>query len=68
MGYSKYSGGILRASKRKKGNDRYSAKLIVRKINEAKGMVRKARYREYNARSEAIGGLIKYITNKRKDM
>ena len=42
--------------------------MLVRDINEAGVVVIEARGRKINARSESIGGLIKYIKNLGKDM
>ena len=50
----KYLGKILRASERKRDNTRDRAKLIIRQMNEVEDMVREARERERNTRSEAI--------------
>ena len=61
-------GNILRASKRERGTTSYRSKSILRKINGDKGVVREVRERECNARAEAIGGLIEYITNEGKDL
>ena len=64
----KYIGKILRVYKRERDNSRDRAKSIVSKLDKAGRKVRRAREREFNARSEAIGGLIEYITNNGKDM
>ena len=42
--------------------------MIVRKINEAKRVVRETRDRYCNARSKAIGGISKFINYMGKDL
>ena len=50
---------MLRAFGRERGDTRDRADSLVSKIDEDGGMLREARERERNARSDAIGGIIK---------
>ena len=62
LGGWRYLTHRLRVAGRQKKDARDRAKLIVKKTDKAKGMVRVARDREYNARDKAIGVLC--IQNK----
>ena len=58
----------LRASEREMYDDRDRGKLIVRKIDKGKGMVRYARERGCNARFKAASGIIKEITDLGREL
>ena len=59
LGQPRGLGQRLMVDKRERGDTREREDLIVRKTNEAEGMVREARGRDINARYEDIRGLIK---------
>ena len=58
----------LKAAERERENVRDRYKFIIRKIYEAKWMVRKERDRECSARAKDVRGLSEDITNMRKEM
>ena len=58
----------LRASKRERDDVRHRDESLLRKIYEAKRMVREARDSECNTGSKAARGIIRYISNLCKDM
>ena len=58
----------LRADERERDNSREKSKLRLIRIDEADGIVREEREREFNDRVKAIGGINEEITNLGKDL